>query len=61
MGKALSGKLSCTGTGLVFLYNNNDHEKTENDQDSMLFKTSYCSYARPAQPGPIRWLGLKQA
>ena len=20
-------------------------------------ETSYCSYARPAQPGPIRWLG----
>ena len=23
--------------------------------------TSYCSYARPAQPGPVRWLGPKQA
>ena len=23
--------------------------------------TSYCSYARPAQAGPIRWLGSKQA
>ena len=23
--------------------------------------TSYCSYTRPAQPGPIRWLGPKQA
>ena len=22
--------------------------------------TSYCSYARPAQPGPIRRLGPKQ-
>ena len=21
--------------------------------------TSYCSYARPAQPDPIRWLGPK--
>ena len=24
-------------------------------------ETSFCSYARPAQPGPIRWLGVKQA
>ena len=24
-------------------------------------ETSYCSYARPAQTGPIRWLGPKQA
>ena len=23
--------------------------------------TSYCSYARSEQPGPIRWLSLKQA
>ena len=23
--------------------------------------TSYCSYARPAQPGLNRWLGPKQA
>ena len=21
------------------------------------FQTSYCNYARPVQPGPIRWLG----
>ena len=28
---------------------------------AIVSKTSYCSYARPAQPGPIRWLDPVQS
>ena len=41
--------------------NSKEHQSTVL-QDSILLGTSFCSYARPAQPCPIRWLGpLKSA